>query len=93
MKHLPQNRDIFVTSGGNGSLNLFKYNYPTERTAKCEDGTIEGVAGTIKAVQTASVAEQPVNSFDWSPDKMGLCVFTAYDQCVRVGIMTKLATV
>ena len=33
---------------------------------------------------------QPINSFDWSPDKEGLCVMGSYDQSVRVAIVTKL---
>lgn len=64
--------------------------YPPQRTKKGKDDVLEGVAGTLGLLQTASVSEQPVNAFDWSPDKMGLCAFTSYDQTVRVGIVTKL---
>lgn len=28
VRHLPQNRDLFTTLGGNGHLNLYKYHYP-----------------------------------------------------------------
>jgi len=28
---LPQDRDIFITQGGNGSVNLYKYSYPMKR--------------------------------------------------------------
>ena len=31
-KHLPQNRDLFMTGGGNGGFNLYKYHYPNSRT-------------------------------------------------------------
>ncbi|KAI9101030.1 WD40-repeat-containing domain protein [Phlyctochytrium arcticum] len=89
-RHLPQNRDIWVTSGGNGGLNLYKYNYPSQRSKKDSKGKEEGVAGTVEMLNNAHVAEQPVNAFDWSPDKRGLCAFTAFDQAVRVGIVTKL---
>ncbi|KAJ3320848.1 WD repeat-containing protein 92 [Blyttiomyces sp. JEL0837] len=91
VRHLPQNRDLFITSGGNGSLNLFKYHYPAKRCQK--DAKAEhdvGVPGTIEKLNHATVAEQPVSSFDWSPDKLGLFVFSAFDQQVRVGIVTKL---
>ena len=27
-RHLPQNRDVWMTSGGNGGINLYRYNYP-----------------------------------------------------------------
>ncbi|KAJ3172541.1 WD repeat-containing protein 92 [Geranomyces variabilis] len=90
VRHLPQNREIFLTSGGNGSLNLNKYTYPEQRSKKDAKGRDEGVAGTIEQINTASVAEQPVAAFDWSSDKQGLCVFAAFDQAVRVGIVTKL---
>lgn len=30
-KHLPQNRDLFMTGGGNGGFNLYKYHYPNSR--------------------------------------------------------------
>lgn len=32
--HLPQNRDVFMTCGGNGSLELWKYAYPAQRRVK-----------------------------------------------------------
>lgn len=34
VKHVPQNRDLFVTLGGNGALNLYKYHYPSQRSIK-----------------------------------------------------------
>jgi hypothetical protein len=27
IRHLPQNRDLFTTLGGNGALNIYKYHY------------------------------------------------------------------
>eukprot|EP00985_Skeletonema_marinoi_P013168 scaffold6495_cov155-Skeletonema_marinoi.AAC.14 len=33
-KFLPQNRDIFLTGGGNGGLNIYKYHYPQNRVGK-----------------------------------------------------------
>ena len=44
----------------------------------------------MEKLNHAGLAEQPVSGFDWSPDKQGLCVFTAFDQQVRVGVVTKL---
>lgn len=38
VKHLPQNRDIFATLGGNGAVSLYKYNYPSQRTLKDSEG-------------------------------------------------------
>jgi len=90
VKHLPQNRDIFMTSGGNGSLNLYKYNYPSSRVHKNNKNEDEGVPGTVELLATAKVAEQPVSSLSWNYDKEGLCAFTSFDQHIRVGIVTKL---
>ncbi|KAJ3130260.1 WD repeat-containing protein 92 [Nowakowskiella sp. JEL0407] len=98
VRHLPQNRELFISSGGNGGLSLYKYNYPSKRskpdsshTPKNEEKQLEiGVAGTIEQLQRVSVADQPISAFDWSADKRGLCAFTSFDQSVRVGIVTKL---
>lgn len=49
-----------------------------------------GVMGTVELLNHAVVADQPVNAFDWSPDKLGLNVYTAFDQTIRVGFVTKL---
>ena len=89
-KHLPQNRDVFMTLGGNGSLNLWKYIYPAKRVKEDENGTEMGVAGTVNLLQNVTMSTQPISSFDWSPDKEGLCVCTAFDQTLRVLITTKL---
>eukprot|EP01137_Pigoraptor_chileana_P010640 Opistho-2@60480 len=89
-RHLPQNRDVFLTTGGSGSLSLWKYSYPEQRSLKDEKGHAYGVAGTVSMLNSVTVATQPVASFDWSPDKEGLAVCTSFDQCVRVMIVTKL---
>ncbi|XP_076306256.1 dynein axonemal assembly factor 10 [Tachypleus tridentatus] len=89
-RHLPQNRDVFMTTGGSGSLNLWKYNYPGKRSEKVEDGHSEGVMGTVTMLQNVTVSEQPLSGFDWSPDKEGLCACTSLDQTLRILIVTKL---
>lgn len=90
VRHLPQNRDIFMTMGGNGSLNLWKYNYPAKRVTTNPDDKPEGVAGTLDLLQNVTLSTQPIHSFDWNPDKAGLAVCTAFDQALRVLIVTKL---
>ncbi|KAJ3109101.1 WD repeat-containing protein 92 [Phlyctochytrium planicorne] len=91
VKHLPQNRDIFITSGGNGSLNLYKYSYPANRSQKDADGKHEvGVPGKIEHLNQTTLAEQPISSLDWSQDKQGLCAFVSFDQMFRVAVVTKL---
>lgn len=32
--HLPQNREVFMVGGGDGSLYLYKYHYPDQRQIK-----------------------------------------------------------
>jgi WD repeat-containing protein 92 len=46
-KFLPQNRDIFITQGGNGAMNLYKYNYPSSRSVKDDNGIEKGVIGNL----------------------------------------------
>jgi len=88
--HLPQNRDIFMTAGGNGSLHLWKYKYPGNRVKQLEDGSEEGVAGEAVELNRVSSSTQPIFSFEWSSDKEGLCLTTAADQTMRVMIVTRL---
>eukprot|EP00762_Andalucia_godoyi_P001861 ANDGO_06097.mRNA.1 WD repeat-containing protein 92 homolog len=90
VRHLPQNRDVWMSCGGSGGLSLWNYSYPAERSKKDENGLSMGVAGTCKRLQNVSIGTQPVHCFDWSRDKEGLCVFGAFDQCIRVGIVTRL---
>jgi len=89
-KHLPQNRDVFMTCGGNGSLELWKYSYPTQRKIKEKDGHDKGVLGTVEQLQKKTFSTQPVASFDWNADKEGLAVMGILDQTVRVVVCTKL---
>lgn len=90
VRHLPQNRDVFMTAGGAGNLHLWKYEYPAQRSKKDADDVDMGVAGTVNLLQNVTLSTQPIGSLDWSPDKQGLCVCTAFDQTVRVLIVTKL---
>jgi len=89
-RHLPQNRDVFMTCGGNGGLNVYKYINPKKRQEKDDDGKMRGKVGTCELLNSKVVSTQPVVSFDWSPDKDGLAVAATLDQQVRVFIVTKL---
>lgn len=48
VRHLPQNRDLFMTGGGNGGFNVYKYHYPKSRTTNAKDNVPMGVAGTVE---------------------------------------------
>lgn len=89
-KSLPQNRDLFMTGGGNGGFNLYKYHYPAARTTQAKDGKPMGVPGTVELLNTRVISTQPIISFDWSQDYEGLCVLACLDQTMRVYITTKL---
>ncbi|XP_043469694.1 dynein axonemal assembly factor 10 [Leptopilina heterotoma] len=90
VRHLPQNRDIFATCGGGGSICLWKYKYPSKRRHLDSEGAEEGSMGTIHSLQNANLSSQPISSLNWSPEKLGLAVCTSFDQCLRVLITTKL---
>lgn len=64
--------------------------YPAERRKKDSEEVDMGVAGTVNLLQNVTLSTQPIASLDWSPDKQGLCVCSAFDQSVRVLIVTKL---
>ena len=49
-----------------------------------------GVAGSMELLASKNMSTQPINGFDWSPDKEGLFCCSAFDQSIRVGIVTKL---
>jgi len=65
-------------------------NYPVNRVTEDNDKVPMGVAGTLQLVQNTVLSTQPISSFDWSPDKEGLCVCSSFDQMLRVLIVTRL---
>lgn len=89
-KHLPQNRDIWMTGGGNGGFNLYKYHYPASRSRAHKDGAPCGNMGEVELLNSRVISTQPIVGFDWSPDREGLCCLAALDQTVRVFLVTKL---
>ncbi|KAL3137434.1 Dynein axonemal assembly factor 10 [Trebouxia sp. C0010 RCD-2024] len=91
--HLPQNRDVFMVTAGDGTAHLYKYKYPDQRRVKDANGKAMGVIGSLELLAEQSLSSQPVTSFDWSADKEGLFCCGALDQTVRVGIAIKLNTV
>ncbi|XP_040567748.1 dynein axonemal assembly factor 10 [Lepeophtheirus salmonis] len=90
VRHLPQNRDIFGVISGSGSLGLYQYQYPDKRSDLDNNNVPQGVPGTIVELQETTISDQPVNALDWSKDKLGLAVCTAFDKKIRIVIATKL---
>jgi hypothetical protein len=72
-----QNRDIFAACCGNGDIMLYKYSYPKDRSVKDASGIPKGVPGECKLLNKKNLSTQPICSFDWHPDKRGLCVMGA----------------
>ena len=94
VRHLPQNRDVFMSCGGNGLLELYKYEYPPQRLiVNPETKEQEGVPGNLVKLNDGIVATQPVASFDWHLVKLGLCAMVSFDQNLRVGVVTRLSNV
>lgn len=89
-QHLPQNREIFVTCGGTGAIRLWQYKYPDKRYKVSSDGCKKGIAGSLDMLQATSISSQPINSFDWNPDRIGLAVCGSFDQVVRILVTTNL---
>jgi WD repeat-containing protein 92 len=71
---------------------VFLSNYPANRVEKDGSGNEKGVAGSLQLLQNVGLSTQPLSSFDWSPDKIGLAVSTAFDQTLRVIVTTRLNT-
>jgi hypothetical protein len=89
-KHLPHNRDVWVTTGGDGSVSLWKYSYPKERRRKdAQTEDYVGVVGEVKQLCIESVSTQPIVSWDWHKEKEGLGVLTALDQTVKIVVVPK----
>ena len=90
LMHLPENRDLFAIQGGDGSLSIYKYNYPSQRSIEAEDKKPRGVIGNVELLNTKEIATQPIVSLDWNRDKIGLGVTASLDQKCSVVIVSKL---
>ena len=93
VRHLPQNRDIWCTAQGNGIVNVWKYIYPDERYIVDDKGHKKGVMGECKLLTNkslSSLSTQPIVSWNWNKDKLGLACLSSLDQTIQVVIVTKL---
>lgn len=89
-RFLPQNKDTFVTIGGSGAVKLWKYKYPKKTNQNNLEENSFDTSCRLEKLQECQIAEQPIAAFDWSPDKIGLAVSTAFDQRVRLLAFTNL---
>ena len=48
--------------------------YPANRSKKDDKGADVGIMGNVELVQNATLSTQPINSVDWSPDKVYITI-------------------
>jgi len=86
VSHLPQNPRIFMTSGGNGNLNLWRHGGKEETSFDSDAGSRE-----VQLLTTSSISNEPIPRFSWHPNKTGLGLCASFDQIVRIIIVTRLS--
>ena len=75
IQHCPQRRDVIATTGGSGELMIWRKNKKDL---------------VLDKITTSQFSTQPICAFDWHPDKEGLAVMGAFDQTVRIALITHL---
>jgi len=75
IQHCPQRRDVIATTGGSGELLIWRK---------------QKKALEYDQISSSLLSTQPISSFNWHPDKEGLAVMSAYDQTVRIALVTHL---
>ncbi|MES1901870.1 MAG: WD repeat-containing protein 92 [Paramarteilia canceri] len=88
---LPQSREILISSSGDGSMSVWKYDTNEEgRFGVTEDGNKFCRPGNLNELQCAQISSQPIVSFDLHKIRQGLTVQCSIDQQIRVLAITKL---
>jgi hypothetical protein len=59
-RHLPQNRDVWMTTGGNGGVNIYRYHYAASRSERDAEGRPRGKMGRVELLNSKIVSTQPV---------------------------------
>ncbi len=72
----PHNNELFMTTGGNGTLGLF-------RTINSGYDSI-----VVERVSKSSMSDGPIVSFDWNEHKEGLFAFVSLDNTVQAGFIS-----
>merc|ERR1719384_1076513 len=89
-RYLPQNRDVWITCLGNGNVNIWKYIYPDQRYVVDDKGYKKGVMGEVELLsnQTMStLSTQPIVSWHWHQNKLGLACMASLDQTIQVVVV------
>lgn len=51
---------------------MFLSKYPPKRVRKTDDGTEEGVVGSVESLQNITLSDQPISNLDWNTDKVNI---------------------
>lgn len=90
VSHLPQNHEIFMTAGGDGSLSLWRHNSNKNSDDEDSEMVTAGAKKRISLLSTTSISKEGICGFAWHPDKSGLSLACAFDQTLNIVIVTKL---
>ena len=82
VKFLPQKRDVFASMGGNGSLNLYKYNINDFNYDESENNNKS--IGKLTLLNSNIICRQPIIGFDWHYTKCGLSCLISLDRTVKI---------
>ena len=74
-KFLPQNRDIFVTLGGDGNLNLYKYD---------KKDFLNNINDKLNMLSSNHICSRPIIGFDWHLIKNGLACLVSLDNTIKI---------
>jgi len=88
-RFLHQNRNILLTFDGSGSVKVLNYK-SKDNLLDSKKSSLMNSPSCVEKLQETQLSEQPISSFDWSPDKLGLAVSTSFDQKIRVLAVTNL---
>ena len=78
-KFIPQKRDIFVSMGGNGTLNLYRY-YNNEFIYSKDKRD----NSKLTLLNNNLICAQPIIGFDWHNTKFGLSCLVAFDRTIKI---------
>ena len=79
-KFLPQKRNIFVSLGGDGTLNLYKY----------ENSEFNNDNEKVRMISTNNICTAPIIGFDWHSIKNGLSCLVSLDHTVKICICSDM---
>eukprot|EP01102_Stenamoeba_stenopodia_P016938 TRINITY_DN5991_c0_g1_i3.p1 TRINITY_DN5991_c0_g1~~TRINITY_DN5991_c0_g1_i3.p1 ORF type:complete len:251 (-),score=35.49 TRINITY_DN5991_c0_g1_i3:20-772(-) len=85
-RFVPQNKNLLLTTGGNGVVNLYQKE-TTKAASASQPATLK-----LKTLSTFKVTNQPVLSIDCHPDKEGLCLVNSLDQTINVLVIVSTTT-